>query len=193
MGENLLRYIPKDIHPIKEYSLVRDIFGLPPLILEKISETHTLPPLRIIEKTSKWGNVYVEKRPISPNLPHNLYKKSVEYKLPPLLLLIFNYYLGSSSFIFLIKGKNNWPILLGKTRVEYFTHDLGEILLYREQALFLAAALTKYGNNFYQEFGVPQFTNNWLPTLVKGLNEKANILPSDPLQPSLWELRNLHC
>jgi hypothetical protein len=79
--------------------------------------------------------------------PPKVYNKCIFYNSPHLLLRIFIYYMGYGDILNRLFGDEKfypyWTSLLGEARNDFLIfHDLGEILLFKEQALFLAYGLT---------------------------------------------------
>jgi hypothetical protein len=95
------------------------------------------------------------------------------------MVILILVYLGIDTY------KPDWTSLLGEARREYLTWEMSEILLYKEQALYLGEALTP--NIMEEEEELPIY-EEWILTLAKQLKEKANLYPPDPNQPSIFSL-----
>jgi hypothetical protein len=142
-------------------------------------------PFRRLIKTSPFGNKYSTKRPLPSNFAKLVYEECIRHNSPHILPAVFNFYIGF--------GDTN-SRLLGHCREE----EMGDVLLYKEQALFLAEVLLPYNfinsrkNKEYDKL-LPFADQNetWILKLTKGLKENANLLPNDPNQPSIFVFQHI--
>lgn len=195
IGEHTSKVYQKEYG--EEYTYMRNLFGLPPTTsfeenLEEDLEYGEYPPIRRIIKTSPMGSKYVAKRPLPSNFADLVYRECVYNKNPYLLLSVFNFYLGyGDSTSFLLGSEDliyNWNQLLGEARKEFLIHDLKDIFLYKEQALFFAEEMVpphifgKKGEKIYEGGGyMYSGAGIWLESLCKNLRENAHTLPPDPM------------
>jgi hypothetical protein len=161
-------------------------------------------PFRRLIKTSPFGNKYSTKRPLPSNFAKLVYEECIRHNFPHILLAVFNFYIGFGDTNSRLLGHcreeegSYWPWLLGEPRKDYFTWEMGDVLLYKEQALFLAEVLLPYNfinsrkNKEYDKL-LPFADQNetWILKLTKGLKENANLLPNDPNQPSIFVFQHI--
>jgi hypothetical protein len=199
LGRSIMNHIPEVLtYEEEEYVYMRGLFGLSSINMNENPFSGDLF-IRVITKISSLGNKFISKRKLPENFAQIIYNQCIVNGNPKILLSVFEYYLGMSSQIFrpshMIESKN----LLFSAREEYFNHDLCDILLYKEEALYLAQHLHFVEEERLEpELFLPSFEEykqvrliceKWREIFIRLLKKNAYLLPNDPIQPSIFNLK----